>query len=254
MLFINNLLSYILFLPLLGSFLLMTFPSSNKLLLKQSALTISFITFLISLLTWVFFNKSIGTFQFVNKFFWIPILNLNFPLGVDGISLFFLLLTTLLIPLCLLTSWDTVKTDIKKYLILFLVMEFFLIGVFCVLDLLLFYIFFESVLIPMFLIVGVCGSRERKIRAAYQFFVYTLIGSVLMLLAILYIYYQTGTTDVQVLTTINFDFNTQIILWLAFFASLAVKVPMVPSHIWLPEFLLLGVLRRLLCGSHFWIC
>ena len=167
--FVNNLLSYILFLPLLGSILLSIFPSYNKLLLKQFTLAISCLTFLLSLVVWVFFNKSIGTFQFVNKFFWIPILNLNFPLGVDGISLFFLLLTTLLIPLCLLTSWDTVKTDTKKYLILFLVMEFFLIGVFCILDLLLFYIFFESVLIPMFLIIGIWGSRERKIRAAYFF-------------------------------------------------------------------------------------
>jgi NADH:ubiquinone oxidoreductase subunit 4 (subunit M) len=148
-------------------------PSSNQSLLKQIALGFSCLTFVLSLFVWVFFNKSIGTFQFVNKFFWIPILNLNFPLGVDGISLFFLLLTTLLIPLCLLTSWGTIKTDLKKYLISFLVMEFFLIGVFCVLDLLLFYIFFESVLIPMFLIIGIWGSRERKIRAAYFFFFFT---------------------------------------------------------------------------------
>jgi proton-translocating NADH-quinone oxidoreductase chain M len=156
-------------------------------------------------------------------------------MGIDGISLFFVLLTTFLIPICLLASWDSIKIHIREYSIAFLFLESVLICVFTVLDVLFFYIFFEAVLIPMFLIVGVWGSRERKIRAAYQFFVYTLIGSVLMLLAILYIYHQTGTTDVQVLTTISFDFNTQIILWLAFFASLAVKVPMVPSHIWLPE-------------------
>ena len=172
MLCIKNLLSYILVLPLLGAISLIPIPSSNHSLLKQIALGFSCLTFVLSLVVWVFFNKSVGTFQFVNKFFWIPILNLNFPLGIDGISLFFLLLTTLLIPLCLLTSWGTIKTDLKKYLISFLVMEFFLIGVFCVLDLLLFYIFFESVLIPMFLIIGIWGSRERKIRAAY-FFSYT---------------------------------------------------------------------------------
>ena len=184
---------------------------------------------------WVFFNKSIGTFQFVSKFLWIPILNLNFTLGVDGISLFFVMLTTLLIPLCLLISWKSVKVNLKEFLIAFLVMEFFLIGVFCILDLLLFYIFFESVLIPMYLIVGIWGSRERKIRAAYFFFLYTLLGSVLMLLSILYIYYQVGTTDYEVLTTFSFSEAEQRILWCSFFASFATKVPMLPVHLWLPE-------------------
>jgi proton-translocating NADH-quinone oxidoreductase chain M len=235
MLCIKNLLSYILLLPLLGAISLIPIPSSNQSLLKQVALSFSCLTFVLSLFVWVFFNKSVGTFQFVNKFFWIPILNLNFPLGVDGISLFFLLLTTLLIPLCLLTSWGTIKTDLKKYLISFLVMEFFLIGVFCVLDLLLFYIFFESVLIPMFLIIGIWGSRERKIRAAYFFFLYTLLGSVLMLLSILYIYYQVGTTDYEILLTFSFSSLEQKIMWFAFFASFATKVPMVPVHLWLPE-------------------
>ena len=235
MLCIKNMLSYILVLPLIGAFCLIPIPASNSSLLKLVTLNFSCLTFILSLLVWVFFNKSIGTFQFVNKFFWIPILNLNFPLGVDGISLFFLLLTTLLIPLCLLTSWDSIKVDLKKYLISFLVMEFFLIGVFCTLDLLLFYIFFESVLIPMFLIIGVWGSRERKIRAAYFFFLYTLLGSVLMLLSILYIYYQVGTTDYEVLLTFSFSPLEQKIMWFAFFASFATKVPMVPVHLWLPE-------------------
>ena len=232
---IKNLLSYILILPLLGALLLIPVPSANKLLLKQIALFFSSMTFVMSIIVWVFFNKSVGTFQFVNKFFWIPILNLNFPLGIDGISLFFLLLTTLLIPLCLLTGWETVKLDLKKYLISFLIMEFFLIGVFCVLDLLLFYIFFESVLIPMFLIIGIWGSRERKIRAAYFFFLYTLLGSVLMLLSVLYIFYQVGTTDYEVLLTFSFTSLEQKIMWFAFFASFATKVPMVPVHLWLPE-------------------
>jgi len=149
--------------------------------------------------------------------------------------LFFILLTTLLIPICLLASWNTVQMNLKLFLLLFLIMEFFLIGVFCILDLLLFYIFFESVLIPMFLIIGIWGSRERKIRAAYFFFLYTLLGSVLMLLAILYIYYQVGTTDYEVLLTFSFSELEQKIMWLAFFASFATKIPMVPVHLWLPE-------------------
>lgn len=235
MLCIKNLLSYILLLPLLGAFSLLPISSSNSSLLRQVALSFSCLTFVLSLIVWVLFNKSIGTFQFVDKFFWIPILNLNFTLGVDGISLFFLLLTTLLIPICIITGWETIKMDIKKYLIAFLVMEFFLIGVFCVLDLLLFYIFFESVLIPMFVIIGIWGSRERKIRAAYFFFLYTLLGSVLMLLSILYVYYQVGTTDYEVLLTFSFSPLEQKIMWFSFFASFATKVPMVPVHLWLPE-------------------
>ena len=235
MLYIKNILSCILMLPLLGAFMLLVIPSSNRFLLRSVALNCSCLTFILSLFLWVFFNKFVGTFQFVEKFFWIPILNLNFSIGVDGISLFFILLTTLLIPICLLASWDTIKVDLKKYLIAFLVMEFFLIGVFCVLDLLLFYIFFESVLIPMYLIIGIWGSRERKIRAAYFFFLYTLLGSVLMLLSILYIYSQVGTTDYEVLLTFSFSPLEQKIMWFAFFASFATKVPMVPVHLWLPE-------------------
>ncbi len=235
MLGIKNLLFYILLSPLIGVFLLLLIPSSNSVLLKQVSLAVSSFTFVLSLFVWVFFNKSVGTFQLVTKFFWIPILNLNFSLGIDGISLFFLLLTTLLIPICLLTGWSTIKVDLKKYLISFLVMEFFLIGVFCVLDLLLFYIFFESVLIPMFIIIGIWGSRERKIRAGYFFFLYTLLGSVLMLLSILYVYYQVGTTDYEILLTFSFSELEQKIMWLAFFASFATKVPMVPVHLWLPE-------------------
>lgn len=235
MLRIKNLLTYILMLPLIGALSLLPISSSNYSLLRQIALSFSCLTFVLSLIVWIVFNKSIGTFQLVNKFFWIPILNLNFAIGVDGISLFFLLLTTLLIPICIITGWETIKMDIKKYLISFLIMEFFLIGVFCVLDLLLFYIFFESVLIPMFVIIGIWGSRERKIRAAYFFFLYTLLGSVLMLLSILYVYYQVGTTDYEVLLTFSFSTLEQKIMWFAFFASFATKVPMVPVHLWLPE-------------------
>ena len=235
MFYIKNLLTYILLLPLLGAFLLAITKSTKQKLLRLIALNISCLTFILSLLLWLFFDKSIGTFQFVNKFLWIPVLNINFTMGIDGISLFFILLTTLLIPLCLLVSWDSIKFNVKEYLLAFLIMEFFLIGVFCILDLFLFYIFFESVLIPMFLIIGVWGSRERKIRASYFFFLYTLLGSVLMLLSILYIYYQVGTTDYEVLLTFSFSELEQKIMWFTFFASFATKVPMIPVHLWLPE-------------------
>ena len=148
---------------------------------------------------------------------------------------FSLFLTTFLIPICILVSWTSIQAYVKEYCIAFLVLESLMIAVFSVLDLLLFYVFFESVLIPMFIIIGVWGSRERKIRAAYQFFLYTLLGSVFMLLAILLIYFQTGTTDLKFCIVSNFSETRQIFLWLAFFASFAVKVPMVPVHIWLPE-------------------
>jgi proton-translocating NADH-quinone oxidoreductase chain M len=192
-------------------------------------------SFVLSTFLWVLFDRSTAKFQFVEEFLWIPSSNINFFIGVDGISLFFVILTTLLVPLCLLASWNSVKIYVKEYMIAFLVMESLLVIVFCILDLLLFYVFFESVLIPMFLIVGVWGSRERKIRAAYMLFLYTLIGSVLMLLAILLMYSIAGTTDYQVLLTTPFNESLQKLLWIAFFASFAVKVPMVPVHIWLPE-------------------
>ena len=231
----KNIIFIILISPLIGVFFLLITPNWNKNLLKNIALLTSSITFILSLFLWLLFDKSTGNFQFVNQLLWIPNLNLNFTVGIDGISLFFVILTTLLIFLCLLTSWNSVHINLKEYLISFLVMEFFLIGVFCILDVLLFYIFFESVLIPMYLIIGIWGSRERKIRAAYFFFLYTLLGSVLMLLAILYIYYQVGTTDYELLITTLFTLKEQKMLWIAFFASFATKVPMVPMHIWLPE-------------------
>ena len=235
MLSTGNIISYLLVLPLLGVLTLLLIPSWNAQLLRVTALGFSFLTFIVSLFLWVWFDKSTAKFQFVDQIFWVESLNLNLTVGIDGISLFLVILTTLLIPLCILASWVGIKTSVKEYLIAFLVMECFLIGVFCVLDLLLFYILFESVLIPMFLIIGIWGSRERKIRAAYFFFLYTLLGSVLMLLGILYIYYQTGTTDYETLLTIYLTETEQKILWLAFFASFATKVPMLPMHIWLPE-------------------
>jgi proton-translocating NADH-quinone oxidoreductase chain M len=226
---------FLILLPLVGAFSLLFLSSWNVQLLRVIALGYSFLTFLLSLFLWVLFDYSTSKFQFVQEVLWVPSLNLNMTLGIDGISLFLILLTTLLIPLCILASWTGIKTNLKEYLISFLVMESFLIGVFCVLDLLIFYILFESVLIPMFLIIGVWGSRERKIRASYFFFLYTLVGSVLMLLGVLYVYYVVGTTNYEVLSTCSFTLTEQKFLWLAFFASFATKVPMMPMHIWLPE-------------------
>ena len=232
---IKNILFIILSLPLLGVMFLLLTPSSNKLYLKIIALSFSCLTFLFSIILWVFFNKSVSFFQYSCSIEWLSIFNLSISLGIDGLSLFLVLLTTLLIPLCLLVSWNSIGHSLKTYLISFLIMEFFLLAVFCILDVLLFYIFFESVLIPMYLIIGVWGSRERKVRASYFFFIYTLLGSVFMLLSILYIYYQVGSTDYEVLLSFSFSSLEQKIMWLTFFTSFATKVPMIPVHLWLPE-------------------
>ncbi len=235
MFFSSNLLSTLILLPLVGAFSLLFVPSRYSDVIKTTVLSISLIEFILSLNLWMQFDNSTAKFQFVEVYEWIDNSNIIFYLGIDGISLFFVLLTTLLIPICLLASWEAIKNNQKEYFIAFLAMEALVIAVFCVLDIILFYVFFESVLIPMFIIIGVWGSRERRIRAAYMFFLYTLLGSVLMLLAILYIYYSAGTTDYQILLTTQFDPQVQKLLWLAFFASFAVKVPMLPVHIWLPE-------------------
>ena len=251
-----SLISLTLLLPLVGVFFLLFTPSWKFQLIRNIALNFSLLTFLISLLLWIEFDNSTAKFQFVENYTTFHnlsyssegVLNLtnlrvgelsfstlNLIFGIDGISLFFIILTTFLIPICILVSWTSITSYVKEYCIAFLILESLMIAVFSILDLLLFYVFFESVLIPMFLIIGVWGSRERKIRAAYQFFLYTLFGSVLMLLAILLIYFQVGTTDIEILYTSQFSETRQILLWLAFFASFAVKVPMVPVHIWLPE-------------------
>lgn len=232
---IKNLLIYILLFPLFGIFSLILIPSKEKTLLKLVALHFSFLPFVGSILVWVFFQKYVGYFQFVTNFYWVPVFNFTFTMGVDGISLFFLLLNTLLIPLCLLTSWNSISSNLKEFLVAFLLLDFFLIGTFCVLDLLLFYIFFESVLIPMFLIIGIWGSRERKILASYYFFLYTLLGSSLMLLSILYILILGATTSYELLVIFSFTDLEQKILWFTFFLAFASKVPMVPLHLWLPE-------------------
>lgn len=221
--------------PLFGIIIIFFIPKNESSILRRTGLFISCLIFLISLIIWVFFCSNTSLFQFSFVFFWIPYLNLNYTVGLDGISLFFLILTTFLIVICILCSWNSVNFFVKEFIICFLFLEFCLIQVFCVLDLFLFYIFFESVLIPMFLIVGIWGSRERKIRAAYQFFLYTLLGSFFMLMGLSYIYTVAGTTDIQILWFHNFSEKEQLFLWSAFFLSFAVKIPMMPFHIWLPE-------------------
>jgi len=228
-------LSLLISIPFFGILLITIIPSNKDFLIKQIAFFSSSITFVFSLLLWIFFDNSTCNFQFIEYFNWTILFNINFFLGIDGISLFFIILTTLLISICILSSWINIKKQCKIYMILFLLMESFLVIVFSTLDIIIFYIFFESILIPMFLIIGIWGSRTRKLKAAYQFFLYTLLGSLFMLLAIFYIFFETGITDFQILNTIFFSEEKEIFLWLAFFLSFSVKVPMVPFHIWLPE-------------------
>jgi proton-translocating NADH-quinone oxidoreductase chain M len=228
-------LSNLLITPLLGSILILLTPSSLVTLQKKIAFGTSLITFMFSLFLWVGFDSSTSQFQFVEDLSVIPGMGFNYTIGVDGISLLFVILTTFLLPLCILASWDSIKDSLKEYLVAFLVLEVCMISVFIVLDLILFYVFFESVLIPMFIIIGVWGARERKIHAAFQLFLYTLLGSVFMLLGILLIYSTVGSTDYELLLVTDFSTNRQLLIWLSFFASFAVKVPMVPVHIWLPE-------------------
>lgn len=236
----QSILSTLIFLPLLGAFIIAWIPSEKKVILKSIGLVTTGITFLLSLALWIHFNQSISKFQFVESIdYWFPWdsnSSTSLFLGVDGISLFFILLTTLLIFLCLLSSWENIHSYLKEYLIAFLVLESLLLGVFMILDLLLFYILFEGTLIPMFIMILIWGSRERKIRAATMLFLYTLLGSVFMLAAILYIFWSVGTTDYQILVAASsFTPFEERLLWFAFFLSFATKVPMLPVHIWLPE-------------------
>lgn len=222
-------------LPLIGLFILFLIPEEKNILLKQVSLFTSSVTFLLSLFFWIFFDCSSTKFQYIEYFCWFPLLNVRFFLGLDGISLFFVILSTFLIFICVLSSWANTKKYLKQYFVCFLLIDCFLIVVFSVLDLLIFYIFFESILIPMFLIIGIWGSRTRKLKAAYQFFLYTVIGSLFMLLSIFLILFETGSTDFLILNSVTFSKDKEIFLWLAFFLSFSVKVPMVPFHIWLPE-------------------
>ncbi|TXG46696.2 NADH dehydrogenase subunit 4 (mitochondrion) [Acer yangbiense] len=221
--------------PVLGSITPLFIPNSRIRPIRLIGLCASLITFLYSPVPRIQFDPSTAKSQFVESLRWLPYENINLDLGIDGISLFFVILTTFLIPICILVGWSGMRSYGKEYITASLIREFLMIAVFRMLDPLLFYVFPESVPIPMFIIIGVWGSRQRKIKAAYQFFLYTLLGSVFMLLAILLILLQTGTTDLQISLTTEFSERRQIFLWIASFASFAVKVPMVPVHIWLPE-------------------
>ena len=231
-------LSLITFMPLVGALVLLLIPrGSDEDIANQArwgALWVSLVTFVISLVLWFRFDPSTADFQFVEKVEWLPAYNISYQMGVDGISVLFVLLSTLLTPLCVLASWEAIQSRVREYMIAFLVLETMMVGMFCALDMVVFYIFFEGVLIPMFIIIGVWGG-PRRVYAAFKFFLYTLLGSVLMLLAILAMYYDAGTTDIVRLMAHGFPREMQPWLWLAFFASFAVKVPMWPVHTWLPD-------------------
>ncbi|MDI9349318.1 MAG: NADH-quinone oxidoreductase subunit M [Candidatus Symbiobacter sp.] len=198
------------------------------------ALITSGLVFLLSLLLWTGFDATLPGFQFEENHQWIQALGLRYHAGIDGISLFFVLLSTLLTPICILASWRSVTMRVRDYMIAFLLLEIMMVGMFAALNIVTFYVFFEGVLIPMFLIVGIWGG-ERRVYAAFKFFLYTLTGSVLMLLAILAMIHNAGTSDMVELLGYSFPVHWQYILWLAFFAAFAVKVPMWPFHTWLPD-------------------
>ncbi len=230
-------LSLVTFLPIVGCFFILLTRGDEATVARNSryiALWTSVPTFLISLLIWVKFDPSTANFQMTESVEWIEGTNIGYRMGVDGISIFFVLLSTLLTPICILASWEAIENRVREYMIAFLILETMMVGMFCALDILVFYIFFEGVLIPMFIIIGVWGGA-RRVYASFKFFLYTLLGSVLMLVAILVMYFMAGTTDVVVLSKFTFPSNFQTWLWLAFFASFAVKVPMWPVHTWLPD-------------------
>ncbi len=234
-----HLLTLLIVLPLIGA--VATYfagrnPVSGATAARWLALIVTLVTFLLSLTLLPGFDGSSAAFQFVEKAPWFVGYNIDYHVGVDGISLWLVLLTTFLMPICILCSWRSVTTRVGEFMALFLVLESLVIGTFVALDLLLFYLFFEAVLIPMYLIIGIWGGKNR-IYAAYKFFLYTLAGSVLFLLAVLYLYFTFGTTDIPTLIAQapSLGLSVQKWLWLALFASFAVKVPMWPVHTWLPD-------------------
>lgn len=228
-------LSSLILLPTVGAFFIFFAETNSKKYQssKYVALFISLFNFLLSLYLWYIFDNTVSEFQFVENRNWIPGF-INYKVGVDGISILFIILTTFITPLCIISVNDTVTNRLKDFLIAILLMETLMIGVFCSLDLVVFYLFFEGGLIPMFLIIGIWGG-EKRVYSAFKFFLYTLLGSVLMLIAIISIYWLTGTTDVEKLYEIGINTKYQNLLWLAFFSSFAVKTPMWPVHTWLPD-------------------
>jgi NADH-quinone oxidoreductase subunit M len=233
------LLSLVTFLPLVGAGFILTTRGEEAVVARNArniALWTSLIDFALSVLLWLRFDPNTADFQFVEQADWVTLGGFQFAyhMGIDGISLFFILLSTLLILLSIVSAWQVIQSRVKEFMIAFLVLETLMIGIFCALDFVLFYMFFEGVLIPMFLIIGIWGGPNR-IYSAFKFFLYTLLGSVLMMLAVIAVYFETGTTDIEVALTHAFPAALQKWLWLAFFASFAVKVPMWPVHTWLPD-------------------
>ena len=229
-------LSSIILLPFIGSlFLFFIKGSEGKSLqtIKYVALFVTITNFFISIYLWYLFDETSSNFQFIEDKEWLDGF-INYKVGIDGISILFIILTTFITPLCVLSVNNSIKSRLKDFLIAILLMESLMIGVFCSLDLIIFYLFFEGGLIPMFLIIGIWGG-ERRVYSAFKFFLYTLFGSVLMLVAIIVIYLTYGTTDVTKLYEIGINANFQNLLWLAFFSSFAVKTPMWPVHTWLPD-------------------
>ena len=229
-------LTVVTFLPLVGVLLILFIRDDSENArknIRSIALWFTTGTFIISLFVWRGFDDSQPGFQMVEKMDWLGS-GISYHMGVDGISMLFVILTTFLMPIAILASWESIQSRVKEYMIAFLVLETLMIGVFCALDIVLFYVFFEAGLIPMFLIIGVWGGK-RRVYASFKFFLYTLAGSVLMLLAIMAMFWQSGTTDITVLLTHEFPPEMQRWLWVAFFASFAVKMPMWPVHTWLPD-------------------
>ena len=228
-------LSSLILLPTIGAvFLFFTKSKDEKnITVKYVALFTSLVNFFLSIYLWILFDQSTSKLQFIEDRIWIENF-INYKVGVDGISILFVLLTTFITPICIISVNNSIKTRLREFLIAVLIMESFMIGVFCSLDLVVFYLFFEAGLIPMFLIIGIWGGT-RRVYSAFKFFLYTLLGSVLMLVAIISIYWITGTTDVVELYELGIDVKYQNLLWLAFFSSFAVKTPMWPVHTWLPD-------------------
>ena len=226
----------IILLPIIGIFILSFIDKTNILFIRNFALFWSLIILNICFLLLFFYNPNANTFQFIEYYDWLKIININLLFGIDGLSLSLTQLTALLIPTCIMLCWNkSLIHKTREYIIAFFLLESILFGVFFSLDLIVFYLLFEAVLIPMFLIVGIYGSRQRRIRSAYLLFLYTLFSSLFMFLSILYIYFSFGTTDYLILKTVNFGFVIEKLCWIAFFLSFAVKMPLVPFHIWLPE-------------------
>jgi NADH-quinone oxidoreductase subunit M len=230
-----GLLSIITWLPALAAFALLFVPGrdDNTFLVRAFSLVVTSVVFVLSLYMWWQFDSTNPGFQFVENFEWIGT-SIGYRMGVDGVSVLFVVLSAALMPVCVLASWESITTRVREYTIVFLLLETLMIGVFATLDLAMFYVFFEGSLIPMFLIIGIWGG-PRRVQAAYKFFFYSFVGTVLMLLAIMAMYWQAGTLDIMELLQFRFDPNVQFWLWLAFFASFAVKMPMWPFHRWLPE-------------------